>query len=60
MDWNHTSETPPTNTLLLVRCPDWCVEGYQVCEWDGTQFCYSDQPNDNFTHMVFRWAIIPR
>ena len=50
---------PPRNRLLIAKCPQWSDTGYQICEYTGAEFYYTDQPNDNFNSTVVRWALLP-
>jgi hypothetical protein len=40
------------NQLVIARCPGWCSTGYQICNWNGEEFYYDDQPNDMFNEDV--------
>ena len=44
--------------LVLARCPDWCIEGYQVCRWNGLEFHYYDQPNETFNETVIAFMVL--
>jgi len=49
--------TKNTTALFLVKCPDWCDCGYQVCEWFNAkqEFSYPDAPNDMFHDTITHW-----
>ena len=49
---------PERDQLCVCRCPNWCEEGYVVAMWDGGQFYYAAQPNDNFDSSVIAWYAI--
>ena len=50
-----SSEKPPRNSILLVRCEEWNDEGYQVCYHNGKEFTYSGIPNNMFDNLVTEW-----
>ena len=52
------SVTPPANTLIVVFCPDWCSEAYQVCTYDETGFNYDAQLNSMFDKCVTHWSFL--
>lgn len=43
--------------MVICRCPSWNDEGYQVAYWNGTEFEYSNQPNEMFNENVI--AFLP-
>lgn len=50
-------EPPQNKRPLICYCPNWCDIGYQIAYWNGDEFHYEDQPNDNFNMHVEAWAI---
>ena len=60
MNWvsvESSIEPPKASRPLLCFCPKWCDNGYQVAFWNGKEFHYEDQPNENFSQHVEEWAI---
>jgi len=41
-----------TGILYLCYCPDWCETQYQIAKWNGKEFYYEGQPNDEFDSHV--------
>ena len=48
---------PIVGRVVLAYCPEWNHSGYQICHWDGDEFKYEDQPNDDFNAYVKAWAL---
>ncbi|MXV39333.1 hypothetical protein GO491_11710 [Flavobacteriaceae bacterium Ap0902] len=46
--------------IVICRCPEWNHEGYQVAEWNGSEFEYSGQPNDKFNDLVIAFTPIDK
>lgn len=59
MDWIDIDSKikPSINRPVLCYCPEWSELGYQVAEWNGKEFEYSEQPNDLFNGLVLKWNI---
>jgi len=56
--FNDICSKPPSNIPLLVKCPEWCDLGYQVCQFRNGMFQFPEQPNDIFHGLVEGWMII--
>lgn len=54
-DMNDLTKKPDMGQLCICECPGWCSLGYQIAEWDGKQFIYPEQPNDDFNELVIGW-----
>lgn len=48
---------PPRKRVLICYCSKWCDSGYQIAFWDGDEFHYEDEPNENFSMHVERWSV---
>lgn len=46
------------NQMVICRCPHWNDEGYQIAIWNGDEFEYSGQPNDEFNSLVIAFMPI--
>ena len=60
MNWINIASTdnrPPLNRNLLCFCEGWNECGYQVAQWNGKKFNYTEQPNKMFDDYVTDWAI---
>ena len=55
--WLTRDIEPPKNRPIVAYCPDWCDMSYQICEWDGKEYGYRDQPNEMFNETVLKWLL---
>lgn len=46
VDRKHELNDHGDNKLVLTRCPEWNVAGYQVAIWDGQKFVIPELPDD--------------
>lgn len=52
-----SSDTRPEKYKpVIVYCPDWCDEEYQICFWDGSKFTYADVSNERFNEFIEAWT----
>ena len=59
LNWIGVKEKikPQRERVLICYCPEWSEIGYQVAKWNGKEFYYDEQPNNDFNGLVEKWSI---
>ena len=57
IDYEEEVKNPPRNRALLVYCPEWCIAGYAVVVWNGSNF-ESDLHGEEIHDYIKKWCLI--
>ena len=57
IDKKSEVKPPKGRRPILCYCPSWNDSTYQVAYYDGNQFYYDEQPNDDFDEEVVSWTL---